>query len=73
MTFNLFHLFSACSLDCPPGNTLLTNICTCQETHICLVNDPCENGGNCTIMEGDSNYTCNCQDNFSGENCTGLC
>ena len=67
----LCDLSSACSLKCPSGNILLTNNCTCQETHICLVNDPCINGGNCTIMEGDSNYTCDCQDNFSGENCSG--
>ena len=50
----------------------MTKNCSCVKSHICLLNDPCENGGNCTIMEGDSNYTCDCQDNFSGENCTGL-
>ena len=45
--------------------------CTCYETHICLVNSPCENGATC-ILDGDTNYTCTCTGNYTGINCTGI-
>ena len=58
--------------ECPLGYAAeLENNCTCYETHICLVNSPCENGATCNLMNGDTNYTCTCADNFTGMNCTG--
>ena len=32
---------------------------------------PCQNGGTC--VEEVEGYTCQCTDQFFGENCTGIC
>ncbi len=55
---------------CPPGYSQMEN-CTCYETHICVISDPCNNGANCIVNDGNNNYTCDCINEYSGLNCTG--
>ena len=31
--------------------------------------DPCQNGGNCTNVEGSHDYTCQCTELYEGKNC----
>ena len=58
--------------ECPAGYSQTVN-CSCYASHVCLSEDPpCANGGNCSILAGDSNYTCSCAGYYSGNNCTGI-
>lgn len=41
----------------------------CVITDICLANNPCMNGGTCTLNNAPSDYTCMCPSDFTGANC----
>ena len=59
--------------DCPDGYSMATSNCSCYPSHVCLIDNPCNNGGNCTIQDGDSKYTCTCINNYDADtNCTGI-
>ena len=67
----LFSLI-VCSLSCSSGY-IANNDCTqCVLNDICAVSNPCQNGGTCTLFSSPDNYTCNCTDMFTGNNCTGM-
>ena len=48
------------------------NNCTrCVLNDTCVANNPCQNGGTCTLFSSPDNYTCNCTDTgYTGVNCT---
>lgn len=64
-----------CSLQCVTGYTPDVNCTHCYLTDICEANEPCQNGGNCTLTAGlPDQYQCDCHENitgYTGINCTG--
>ena len=62
---------SVCVLPCPLGYGPNSACTGCVPVHICVTDNPCENGGTCNIgTNNNTDYTCSCAPNFSGTNCT---
>ena len=62
-----------CSL-CGNGYMVDSNNCTrCVLNDTCVANNPCQNGGTCTLLSSPDNYTCNCTDTgYTGVNCNSI-
>ena len=58
-----------CTAFCDANDTLDANIFTCVLSNICQLS-PCQNGGNCTHVSAPSNYTCDCNNDYQGINCS---
>ena len=66
-------IFSVCVLPCPLGYGPNSACNGCVPVHICVTDNPCENGGTCNIgTNNNTDSTCSCAQNFSGKNCTGM-
>ena len=62
---------AVCVLPCPLGYGPNSACTGCVPVHICVTDNPCENGGTCNIgTNNNTDYTCSCATNFSGKNCT---
>ena len=61
-----------CPLTCSIGRSPNAECTACEPTHVCLTDNPCQNGATCRINSRDSSdYTCECLNEFSGQNCDG--
>ena len=59
-----------CVLPCPLGFEPNSACTGCVPVHICLTSNPCQNGAACNIgTNSNTNYTCSCPANFTGQNC----
>ena len=66
----LVFFFIACNISCPVGFVPNSACDSCTGVHICVTNNPCQNGGTCIIGSGGNNdYTCSCSGEFAGQNC----
>ena len=64
---------SVCVLPCPLGYEPNSACTECVPVHICVTDNPCENGGTCNIgTNNNTDYTCSCAPNFSEKNCTSM-
>ena len=58
---------------CNPGYIANATCNECILNDICMADNPCQNGGTCTLLSSPNNYTCNCTDTeYDGMNCTGI-
>ena len=66
------HSHAVCSLSCPPGHVPNSTCSGCNPVHICVTNDPCQNGATCVIgNSSNTDYNCSCVGGYSGMNCGG--
>ena len=68
--YDVFH--AACGLSsCGDGYFFNSTFCNCDLTDICLADNPCGNGGVCTLVSSPDQYTCNCTATYyMGTNCS---
>ena len=72
VSLSLCVSLSVCNLICPEGFTVDLDCSACNLTDICLADNPCQNGGVCTLNSKPDDYVCNCTNtNYIGTNCTG--
>ena len=73
--FNMPNNFciKACVLPCPLGYAPNTACTGCVPVHICLTSNPCQNGATCNIGASNTDYTCSCPPNYSGQTCDRKC
>lgn len=65
-------LFLECSLRCDGGYKADETCAQCVLSDICEAVSPCQNGGTCTLDLAPLQYTCQCENNYIGTNCTGI-
>ena len=59
-----------CVLPCPLGHQPNSACDGCIPVHICLTSNPCQNGATCNVdTNSNTDYTCSCPPNYSGQNC----
>ena len=58
-----------CVLSCSPGEEANSGCTMCDPVHICLTSNPCQNGATCNIGTSNTDYTCSCPPNYSGQTC----
>ena len=65
------HSFlTECVLPCPLGYEPNSACTGCVPVHICLTNNPCQNGATCNIgTNSNTDYTCSCLPNYTGQDC----
>ena len=70
VSFLLCLFFSECTFSCALGYEANSACDSCAPVHICLTNDPCQNGTTCNIgTNSNTDYTCSCVSSFTGKNC----
>ena len=72
MIQNGLSFFVACPLQCTPGFEVNSNCSQCVPTHVCLTDNPCQNGATCIIGPTIMEYNCLCTYKHTGENCEGM-
>ena len=56
-----FVFLSVCVLPCPLGYDPNSACTECVPVHICVTNNPCQNGATCNIgTNSNTDYTCSC-------------
>ena len=54
-------------MTCDPGYIANDNCTQCVLNDICTADNPCQNGGTCTLLSSPDNYKCICIDTFTGK------
>ena len=68
--YTLRIFISECVLPCPLGHQPNSACDSCDQVHICLTSNPCQNGATCNIgTNSNTDYTCSCPPNYSGQTC----
>ena len=61
-----------CILSCQDGEEPDEDCDECNLVNICERDSPCDNGGACSLDDAPDNYTCDCIDYYTGQNCSGI-
>ena len=56
---------------CPDGYGLSDDCSNCVLSDICVADNPCQYGGNCSLTNPPDDYECSCLTGTSGDECQG--